>query len=373
MDEKPKYFTKILQYVLVLVILSCATWFAVFNNTRPNELKLKLQKTKLKYPLTGPPPSFTFEPQTMRANSHHPQVDIKKWADIFPIETFEKREGLRRFDTTSTNDPLDLWKASGSIITSPAHLCEIELVRYRTALQHDLGEAVPVDIFLWQTGAPAKPYLTKLGGVPHREAKRPWPTSNEGTPFTFVAQFCFLDSKEIVSDKLPGDVMLVFFKDHQSHSGDYEDVRIEWSKIELDEPMTVADCPKPRFPVPELSGVIHRCNEYPDSWDVFKKEGHNQSYLFSTSQSTKIGRETHFIQRDPRPLDGKTELFCALNSIHPSAKWPFTDLETLPGETEETDDDAYGWGKYEMMFYDVGCMYFFIDDNGTVAWISDCY
>lgn len=373
MNQSPNIFRKRIGFGSAAAFICATIALAVFVY-QPAKEASPIHRIKSPAERDATPPiQFTFEPKPLRENSHHPQVDIKKWANIFPIEAFEKTDGPRRFDTTRPNDPLDRWKASGSIITSPAHLCEIELVRYRTALQHDLGEAVPVDIFLWRTGAPEKPYLTKLGGVPHREADRPWPTSAVETPFTFVAQFCFLDSKEIISDKLPGDVMLVFFKDHQSHSGYPDDVHIEWSNVELKKPLTAADCPKPRFPVPELSGVIYRCNEYPDSRDVFKKEGHNECYLFSTSQSTKIGRETYFIQRDPRGFKLNRELFCALNSIHPSEKWPFTNLKTLPKEPKQTDGDVHGWGKYEMMFYDVGCMYFMIDDLGKVTWTSDCY
>ncbi|MEM7227474.1 MAG: DUF1963 domain-containing protein, partial [Planctomycetota bacterium] len=57
---------------------------------------------------------------------------------------------------------------------------------------------------------PEKPYLTKLGGVPHRESKKRWPMNRDGQPCTFVAQFCFADSRDIISTKLRGDVLLMF-------------------------------------------------------------------------------------------------------------------------------------------------------------------
>jgi hypothetical protein len=301
---------------------------------------------------------------------HHPVVDFAKWRRLFPIETFEKKDGPRQFSSTKKGAPLDLWKARGTIVTSPSDLCQIELVRERVRTKHDLGRAVPVDTFIWRHGAPDKPYLTKIGGVPHREKTLPWPTDQKGNPYTFVAQFCFLDSKDIVSSQLPADIMLIFFRDSESYFGEPQDVHIEWSSQSLHEPMTKADCPTPRFPVPELTGEIHRCNEYPDSWDVFEQQGHYQMYLFVTSQSTKIGRETFVIQNDPR--ENGQEFFCALNSIQPSRKWPFTNMEDLPDDPMESDDN-YGWGAYQMMFGDVGCMYFMIDAKGNITWASDCY
>ncbi len=301
----------------------------------------------------------------------HPKVNFDHWSSLFPIETFEKTSGPRQYSPTEKGDPIDLWKPSGAIITSPAHLCEIELVRKQYANTKDLGPRVPVDIFLWSIDPPEKPFLTKLGGTPHRESTIPWPNDN-GKPFTFVAQFCFADSRDIVSKKIPGDVMLIFFKD--AYGAD-DSIHVEWSAVELDSPLTSDRCPPPSFTVPQLSGHIYRTNEYPESRDVFEKAGHDQCYLFPTTQSTKIGRETFFIQGDPRGPDD--ELLCALNSVHPTtyppgAKWPFIGLETLPEDWDKPDDD-YQWGRYQMMFGDVGCMYFLIDKRGNVTWTSDCY
>lgn len=318
------------------------------------------------------PPSDAESPVSDSESIGHPQVDFDHWAQVFPIETFEKTSGPHQFAGTEPGSPLDLWKAGGAIITSPAHLCEIELARKQCKKEKDLGRAVPVDIFLWSIAPPEKPYLTKLGGVPHREAANEWPIIG-GKPLTFVSQFCFADSRDIVSDKLPGDIMLIFFAD--AGSAYEETVHIEWSSLQLKSPLTADKCPAPSFHVPRLSGHIYRTNEYPDSEDVFEQAGHNQYYLFSTTQSTKIGRETLFVQGDPRGAND--ELLCTLNSIHPTrypkgATWPFIGLQSLPDDWDQPDDD-YGWGKYQMMFGDVGCMYFLIDDDGNVSWSMACY
>jgi hypothetical protein len=304
------------------------------------------------------------------SSTMHPKVDFEHWATVFPIETFQKSEGPRQFSTTDEGAPLDLWKPSGKIITTPAHLCNIELIRKQYAKTKDLGPAVPVDLFLWSVAPSRKPFLTKLGGVPHRESGKPWPTDDSGEPYTFVAQFCFAESRDIVSDRIPDDVMLVFFEHAQSV---YEEqtIHVEWSSVELDSPMTAEQCPAPSFVVPQLSGHIYRTKEYPESVHVFEDEGHYQYWLFPVTQATKIGREAYYIQGDVR--DSGEELFCTLNSIDPSeSPWPFIDLENLPDDWDEPGDH-YGWGKYRMMFADVGCLYFVIDEMGKVSWVMQSY
>jgi hypothetical protein len=289
----------------------------------------------------------------MKETTVHPKVDFDHWAKVFPLDSIDIHDG--------------------EIITSPKHLCKVELVRKHHAQTSDLGTAVPVDIFLWSVATSEKPYLTKLGGVPHRESTKPWPTI-DGNPLTFVGQFCFADSRDIISDKIPGDVMLIFFETADSiYEGD--SVHIEWSSIVLDSPVMAHQCPNPAFTVPQLSGHIYRTNEYPDSHDFFGQFGYSQSYLLPVTQSTKIGRETFYTQG--YPWDDDEELLCALNSVHPTvyppgAKWPFIGMEHLPDDWDKPDDH-YGWHKYKMMLADVGCMYFFIDDDGKVTWTWDSY
>jgi hypothetical protein len=309
-------------------------------------------------------------PIAKRGPTVHPQVDFEHWSTVFPLETFQETSGPRQFEDTRKGDPLDLWKPRGAIITSPAHLCNIELVRRNYARTKDLGPAVPVDLFLWSVKPVEKPYLTKLGGVPHRESTKPWPTDAGGEPYTFVAQYCFADSRDIVSKKIPGDVMLIFFRDAKSVY-DPEAIHVEWSSMELNTPLTAKECPAPSFVVPQLSGHIFRTNEYPESRDVFEQEGHYKCYLFPTTQASKIGREAFAIQHDVR--EPGEELLCTLNSLSPSqAKWPYIDLETLPDDWDEPRK-PFGWGKYRMMFADVGCLFFVIDEQGNVRWGLNSY
>jgi hypothetical protein len=298
---------------------------------------------------------------------HHPALDIAKWIERFPLAEFEKHEGPRQFSSTEAGSPLDLWKADGRIISSPVDIAVTEQVRRRAASQGKPGRAVPVHIFLWAAGPPQHPYLTKIGGVPHREKSKLWPTAPDGTKLTFVAQFCFLDSLAVVPEAPPGDVMLVYFRAADSYLD--EDIYLEWSSRELDEPTDIADCPPPAFRVPELAGVLHRSHEYPDAEPTFHNLGHYQHWLFATTQSTKIGRETWFIQNDPRSEN--EHLLCTLNSLQPHSKWPFVNLESLG--VEEKHDAAPSADFDMLMFGDVGCIYFLINKAGQVRSVFDCY
>ena len=66
--------------------------------------------------------------------------------------------------------------------------------------------------------------------------------------------------------------------------------------------MTVGQCPSPSFVVPRLSGHIFRTYEYPESGSAFEKEGLDQDYLLTSTQATKIGRETFLSRMIPANL-----------------------------------------------------------------------
>jgi hypothetical protein len=265
---------------------------------------------------------------------HHPVVDI---TDVVGDER------LHRLDT-STMDDAEFWEicrdhATGSGIGSAEGLAILERIRELASQRYDLGVAVPVDVFLWRPGPSDRPYLTKSGGLPHRERTRPWPTTSNGMPLTFIAQFCFLDSKDIIPEPVPADVMLVFMRENEEVPVEDDDLCIEWSPVNLKNPMTSADELPSAFKVPEMAGEIYRRLEYPNSLEGVRHKGFDE-WFFPTmpTQSTKIGREAFYIQDDPR-RHGE-ELLCVLDNI--------------------------GW---DLTLGDDGCIYFF--DDGT--WLCHCY
>lgn len=94
---------------------------------------------------------------------------------------------------------------------------------------------VPVESFLWSRGEPSAPWHTKIGGVPYRDASRPWPVNKEGTPLEFLAQVFITQSSILTKSRdFPGDVLLLFA------DGDVVDLSIdvpddffvfEWVKV----------------------------------------------------------------------------------------------------------------------------------------------
>lgn len=98
-----------------------------------------------------------------------------------------------------------------SWIDEPFDLWACEAIRQRWLPAHD---TIPTDMFLWGRGEAPDPRMTKIGGVPYLPRDTPWP-QHRGRPLTFVAQFGFHDSRDLVS-KLPGDVLLVFAPDRDA-------------------------------------------------------------------------------------------------------------------------------------------------------------
>ncbi|MCA9080707.1 MAG: DUF1963 domain-containing protein [Planctomycetaceae bacterium] len=300
---------------------------------------------------------------------------METWLQHYPYESFI-REVPDRDNPQGTPRRIPPY---GQIIEHPRHLFCVEQIRRRVASMHNLGKPVPVDLFLWATARPQRPYLTKLGGLPHRESDRPWPQSRSGVPYTFLAQFCFADSKDISPRQLPGEVMLVFLKSKESYfAAEADDVVVEWSGLKLRKAMTLAEMPAPGFVVPELSGVIHRMNEYPESRQLFYESDISQSYLLPVTQSTKIGPVAFYIQGDPREEQTDLTLIATLSAFHLRSPrfdtdndWQFLDMRT---PVELSRDERRGdFGRYHMSLGDMGCLYFFLNSTGQVIVTMDCY
>lgn len=71
------------------------------------------------------------------------------------------------------------------------------------------SHAVPTDVFLWAIGEPEHPAMTKIGGRPYLPSTRDWPQL-DGSLASFFGQLNFVDSRDILPVRPPGDVLLVF-------------------------------------------------------------------------------------------------------------------------------------------------------------------
>ena len=89
-----------------------------------------------------------------------------------------------------------------------------------------------------------------------QSARRSWPvTADTGEPFTFVAQFCFADSKDILS-ALPGDILVIF-----AYNWAYGFPLLRWFNLgaPLEEP---AKLPRPQWEIAPCHAVLHRTVDY---------------------------------------------------------------------------------------------------------------
>ena len=302
----------------------------------------------------------------------HPRVDLDRWLAEF----------------SEADAPAD-----GTAISGPRDLVRVERARRAVRGAADLGDPLAVDFILWSADPPAAPHLTRLGGVPHREAAAAWPANAKGEPLTFVGQFCFLDSEDIAAAPRGGDVLLIFFDGEYGWADPPAGIDTEWSNVELKDPLTAADCPPPHSDVPHLSGVLHRTMQYPDvrageafeAWaEAEKAAGRyaSDSFLLDTTQASIIGRETFFIQGDPRELPdedgrGETRLLCALNSLRVGKeRWPLLGMPDPPADRPDRTPEGEWrdtFGPLWMKFGDAGCVFFLLDDAGAVSWDTACY
>jgi hypothetical protein len=254
----------------------------------------------------------------------HPRFDFPSFSKLFTLSELRERASERAF-----------LMPSGPIITSPVHLNVVELLRREVLGPAVPVGAVPVDAFVFGSGEPPAPYLTKIGGAPYRSRKKTWPTTKDGRPLGFVGQLSFLDSADLMPST-PGDVLLIFVDPENQFSKD--DYTFEWVSLAEDEPISRGEMPsvtythKPgrmaqrRGAVPETRpfapfvchGAIHRTYDFPGQDALFAayREGHRVSVL----EATKIGGIPHFIQKTPS-VEGR--FVGALASVQPAPEVPY--------------------------------------------------
>lgn len=308
----------------------------------------------------------------------HPELDYEKCVELY----------------ASTQKKLD-----GETIGSPFDIYSVETIRKR--LKFDSHASVPTDVFVWGEGEPPKPHLTKIGGLPYLPKDESWPSDAEGQPYVFVAQFCFADSKDIVSTSLPGDVLLMFVK-HEGWDGEYlqcyesDDLHFEWIWIEDRPTWDRQSMEEKGFQFVDLSyfGVIYRTRDYDPTDEIemkldsaYEAKLLSATYLIPFVSGTKIGGYPYFIQNGP---PGRSD-YCTYN-VKPKLKWddavyigqfvslqfasdvpyPWCNRNKPIGFDFKTDDSIYAKGK-SLMIGDLGSIYLYLKPDGTVTWFEESY
>ncbi|MCK4874201.1 MAG: DUF1963 domain-containing protein [Phycisphaerales bacterium] len=255
---------------------------------------------------------------------------------------------------------------SGELITSPYDLYSVETLRERHNLR--IGEAFSTDVFVFGKGEPDTPSCTKVGGRPFWPSDREWPTSPDGSPCYFLAQFNFADSIDIVGPGLPGMVLLLLTDSEEGWLWGAERMYFHWMPGDIT-PANDLDVPSAIGSSGPFYGVIHRSADYPAAEDAAFELKVPGRYDLDILNGTKIGGLPHFIQSG---IDTDARFLCQLGSIqaHPGVPFPWVNqreplgLESSPGIY--SDDNC-------AIFGDMGSIYLFIDDEGKVSWHFECY
>jgi hypothetical protein len=282
---------------------------------------------------------------------------------------------------------------TGMFVASPSQICNNEQLRRAAHDQYDWGPAVPVDVFIMADGEPPDRHVTKVGGLPYRPAALDWPRGDDGSPLTFLAQFDFTDSFDIVG-RLPGDVLLVFTPDNNDE-GPIESLQFEWQALGMTDLIAAGHVPVQPWRFKPCYGHRFRTVSFPDA--IRKPELAESRYptcrgleIWSDYhllqyQAMQIGKAPFFIQRGDEDLPG--DMLCTINTIcvDGDSPYPFVNRpEPLPRLEVITESWGFTWTRRpepsppdEPSDYlatgDAGCIYVSIDDTGRFHSNMSCY
>ncbi|MFI4881944.1 MAG: hypothetical protein ACIAQU_05100 [Phycisphaerales bacterium JB064] len=249
----------------------------------------------------------------------HPVLDIEHWTGAFPLDGDASRY------------------AGGGWIDGPVDLALREQAVRLAASHGDLGPSVEADVFVWSDACDReRPWLTRLGGDPWRPEHAPWPMV-DGRPLLYLAQFCLLDSMDVLPFEPPGEVMLLFGTSHRG--GDWVSTgrgcHVEFWPVDLEGVAKHGNDEMWNCTLPfEYQGVIHRTRQYTD-WRAyeaaFRAAGWAEGGLgIGSVQATSIGTHAHLPQGWPFAEGSKDVLLATLSSLYLSGPWPLCDVASPP-------------------------------------------
>ncbi|WNZ27905.1 DUF1963 domain-containing protein [Leptolyngbya sp. NK1-12] len=291
----------------------------------------------------------------------HDRLHLAHWQEIFQQEILPQvsSQALQQAYTD---------------LVGPLQLVWNEHLRERANLATRTHQATPTDVFIFAEGESPKREITKIGGLPYRAAQQAWPHTASNRPLTFIAQFCFADSHDIVG-KLPGDLLLLFAEcDAYGPILDQEDstlaqpsIEVEWVNLGEFPLVSVEMIPAVEWQPFPCYGSIFRTDDYPDI-DRYEFPAISDD-LPTIYSATKIGGSPDWIQQ-PEPLPGR--FLAQLTSTVPDQCWPYPFLNRAArldqawfaarfGATD-APDSFLRWGS-------IGTLYLFIDDHHNIHWM----
>lgn len=288
------------------------------------------------------------------------EFDLQKWIDLFPLDTVERPDRIC------------------GAITSPISVAVVEQLRKRLAKDRDLGPHSPTDIFVFGLGEPKRRDVTKVNGLPYRPRGKPWPLGKDGRSMTFLCQFRFTESLDIVGD-LPGDVLLIFVTEQCLALGENQ-IHFEWYPLGMTDLVQVEDLPRPDWEFVTCYGVRHRSVDYLNAAEILAdalKTVHSSEAIhpyvpleIASWDATKIGgRVMWFEEQGGSDWNRKVasrlpgRFLCSLSVIQPVSDviYPWVN------QSEAHESTLHQEAK-ELYFGDGSIVHFVIDDMGTVRW-----
>jgi hypothetical protein len=256
----------------------------------------------------------------------------------------------------------------GHTVASPFHLFAVETLRDKHGLR--TPKATPVDAFVFAEGEPKQRQVTKIGGLPSWPADKPWPGNADGSPYWFMAQLNFADSLDLFPE-LPGDLLSILTEDEDGWLWDDQaTVHCFWQTVKLRDLITKKQFPKFKHTYEHFDGygVIHRTADYPKLATKAKKLDVRQSYNLAVLNATKIGGVPCTIQGK---LDMGGNFLAQLASIQPMAGVPYPWVNRK--QKYDLSSGKNGIYGNQQMIGDMGSLYLFLQDDGSVRCTTQCY
>jgi hypothetical protein len=284
----------------------------------------------------------------------HEVFDIARWKAMFPLAQLRDAAWQRELEDWErhpakyvTPEAVEQARARSGpraeAVTSPYDLAVLEQLREEALAEVAHRKRVPTDVFIFSAGEPERREVTKVGGLPYWPVDRPWPRTVGDRPMTFVVQFCFADSRDIVGH-LPGDILLVFV-DYEAETADEKSaLKFEWVQLGEISLIDSESIPETGTTVTPCYGAIYRTFDSPGSEP-------QESSLWQI-EGTKIGGVPHWIQHSQWPW---RRFLCACGSIQPAFGQPYPYLNVSEPRTRFCDPAH----DNELMWGDAGSLYIF--------------
>jgi hypothetical protein len=251
--------------------------------------------------------------------------------------------------------------------------------------------AFATDVFVFGLGTPQDRRVTKVSGLPYWPKTRTWPMAKNGSPYQFLAQICFLDSRDLVG-KLPGGLLLLFVpQGDEEWLWDLDRVHFEWLTAE-DTQALITALPKGVEPYcrSEWYGVLHRTQDYPGVAEQARKLKVDQPYNLPILNASKIGGIAHAIQPKAKygvnPSTGLPVLLpdnkgkaparrfmCQLTSIQAAPDMPYPWTNQRKKLSLEFDETGIHGDDNQCLFGDMGSIYVFVEPSGKCVATSESY